>query len=239
MSACGVARAAPQRGGLPPRGPPPFRRRPDRGDPATARAGVVRALRGVLATDHDDGTPHGPDSGLAPSALFPQQESSAERAYDALAAAAPRSIRWAPPGAFLGDLRRELTDDTEAIGELLDGFGPWNADRDGKLAAVEGIITERHPDEKVLVFNEAAAALPDVVHATKSAGSTDSRAVARPDISESGQPATGSQTVADDLAALLVELWRDDRLCVPPEEAGTTETSIICSMGLRLQQTGE
>lgn len=41
-----------------------------------------------------------------------------------------------------------------------------------------------------------------------------------------------------DVAALLVELWRDDRLCVPPEDAGPTEPSIICSMGLQLQQTG-
>lgn len=105
--------------------------------------------------DHDD-TPRGPDSGPAASALFPQQESSAERAYDALVAAAPKPIRWAPPGAFLDDLRQELTDDTEAIGDLLDGFGPWNADRDGKLAALERIIAERHPDEKVLVFTEAA-----------------------------------------------------------------------------------
>ena len=105
--------------------------------------------------DHDD-TPRGPDFGPAGSALFPQQESSAERAYDALVAAAPKAIRWAPPEAFLEDLREELTDDTEAIGDLLNGFGPWNADRDGKLAALEGIITERHPDEKVLVFTEAA-----------------------------------------------------------------------------------
>ncbi|MCY4632146.1 MAG: hypothetical protein OXE75_14865, partial [bacterium] len=36
-----------------------------------------------------------------------------------------------------------------------------------------------------------------------------------------------------DVAALLVELWRDDRLCVRPEGSGTTEPSIICSMGLR------
>ena len=38
-----------------------------------------------------------------------------------------------------------------------------------------------------------------------------------------------------DVAALLTELWRDGRLCVPPEDAGTTEPSIICSMGLRLR----
>ncbi len=38
-----------------------------------------------------------------------------------------------------------------------------------------------------------------------------------------------------DVAALLVELWRDDRLCVPPEDAGPTEPSIICSMGVRLR----
>lgn len=106
--------------------------------------------------DHDDDTPRGADFGAGGSALFPQQESSAERAYDALVAAAPEPIRWAPPGAFLDDLRRELEDDTDALGDLLDGFGPWNADRDGKLAALEGIITERHPDEKVLVFTEAA-----------------------------------------------------------------------------------
>ena len=127
--------------------------------------------------DHDDSTPRGPDIGPAGSALFPRQESSAERAYGALVAAAPKAIRWAPPGAFLDDLRGELTDDTEAIGDLLDGFGPWNADRDGKLAALERIITERHPDEKVLVFTEAADTAHYIEHELRRRGIAGAAAV--------------------------------------------------------------
>ena len=127
--------------------------------------------------DHDDSTPRGPDIGPAGSALFPRQESSAERAYDALLAAAPKAIRWAPPEAFLDDLREELTDDTEAIGDLLDGFGPWNADRDGKLAALERIITERHPDEKVLVFTEAADTAHYIEHELRRRGIAGAAAV--------------------------------------------------------------
>ena len=37
-----------------------------------------------------------------------------------------------------------------------------------------------------------------------------------------------------DLAALVVDLWRDKRLCEPPSQADSDATpSIICSMGLR------
>ena len=39
---------------------------------------------------------------------------------------------------------------------MLDSFGTWESERDGKIAALEGLLTDRYPDAKVLIFTEAA-----------------------------------------------------------------------------------
>ena len=173
--------------------------------------------------DHDD-SPREPDLGPAGSGLFPQQESSAGRAYDALVAAAPRPIRWAPPGAFLDNLREELIDDTEAIGDLLDGFGPWNADRDGKLAALERIITTRHPSEKVLVFTEAADTAHYIEHELQRRGIVGAAAV------------TGSSPDPSALARRFSP--RSGRGQVPPgEELRVLVSTDVLSEGQNLQDS--
>jgi len=93
---------------------------------------------------------HSGDALLDEAGLPPQQ------AYDRLRAANTARVRWVRPQAFLPELRDELHADTETINELLDRFGTWEPVRDGKLAALERIVAEQHPAEKVLVFTEAA-----------------------------------------------------------------------------------
>ena len=97
-----------------------------------------------------------PDAEHPAGAILEVGETQAQRAYEALVAARSKRVRWAPPDAFLDDLRRELTDDTQAISGLLADFGPWDPTRDNKMAALERIVTEQHADEKVLVLTEAA-----------------------------------------------------------------------------------
>ncbi|MCY3561817.1 MAG: helicase-related protein [bacterium] len=107
-------------------------------------------------TGGPEGASGGSGGGPGGAAMFEPQETAAQRAYDALAAAGSRRVRWAPAEAFLDDLRAELADDTEAISALLGRFGPWDPDRDTKMDALERLITDEHGDEKVLVFTEAA-----------------------------------------------------------------------------------
>ncbi|MGV9949217.1 helicase-related protein [Rhodococcus aetherivorans] len=76
------------------------------------------------------------------------------RRYEALVAADPNSVTWVRPEIFTPALRADLDRDTTALRDLLDSYGGWEAGRDSKLAALIALITDEHPDEKVLVFTE-------------------------------------------------------------------------------------
>ncbi|MXY01394.1 MAG: NgoFVII family restriction endonuclease [Acidimicrobiales bacterium] len=89
-------------------------------------------------------------------ALFDETGLQPQQAYDRLRAANTARVRWVLPQAFLPELHDELRADIETIGDLLDRIGAWEPARDGKLAALERIVAEEHPAEKVLVFTEAA-----------------------------------------------------------------------------------
>lgn len=81
---------------------------------------------------------------------------AAASAYDKLRAKSPRAVRWAPPRMFRDDLAYDLRHDADVITGMLQRFGVWDSQRDGKIAALHELLTERFPDEKVLVFTEAA-----------------------------------------------------------------------------------
>ncbi|WP_428114638.1 helicase-related protein [Candidatus Poriferisodalis sp.] len=98
----------------------------------------------------------GADDDSDGAALFGADGDTAASAYDKLRAKSPKAIRWAPPHMFSADLVDELRDDADIISGLLDRFGDWDADRDGKIAALMEVLTVQHPDAKVLIFTEAA-----------------------------------------------------------------------------------
>ena len=90
------------------------------------------------------------------TALFDSDDDTAASAYDKLQSKNPKAIRWAPHHMFRDDLVEDLQHDAEVITEMLDRFGAWEAERDGKVAALENLLTDRYPDAKVLIFTEAA-----------------------------------------------------------------------------------
>lgn len=89
-------------------------------------------------------------------ALLRREGISPELAYDRLEVAMPSGVRWAPAEAFTARFRKHLQRDADVIGRLLNRFGTWTPRTDGKINALEELITRRHPDEKILVFTEAA-----------------------------------------------------------------------------------
>ena len=103
--------------------------------------------------DHDpeDSSEEGGDAGL-----FDSGDDTAVSAYDKLWAKNPTAIRWAPQNMFRDDLADDLRHDAEVITEMLDRFGTWDAERDGKIDALEKLLTDHYPDAKVLIFTEAA-----------------------------------------------------------------------------------
>ncbi|MCY3564374.1 MAG: helicase-related protein [bacterium] len=88
--------------------------------------------------------------------LIQSREITPDLAYARLEDTKPRGVRWAPPKAFQKTFREDLVHDADVIGELLDRFGKWTPKTDGKMNTLEELVTEQHPDEKVLVFTEAA-----------------------------------------------------------------------------------
>ena len=65
-------------------------------------------------------------------------------------------FRWIRPDLFRRSLRKDLTDDAHVLLEVLQQYGTWDAEKDAKLNALEDLLTQSHPDDKVLVFTQFA-----------------------------------------------------------------------------------
>ncbi len=102
-------------------------------------------------TDPEDSSEHGDAT-----AFFDSADDTAASAYDKLRAKNPKAIRWAPHQMFADGLAQDLRHDAEVIEEMLERFGAWDSQRDGKINALERLLTDRYPDAKVLIFTEAA-----------------------------------------------------------------------------------
>lgn len=74
--------------------------------------------------------------------------------YETLKLNAPKGVRWIRPSVFNDLLLKDLNADTNALKGLLHEFGDWTAAVDSKLDAIVKLLTETHPDEKVLIFTE-------------------------------------------------------------------------------------
>ena len=65
-------------------------------------------------------------------------------------------FRWIRPDLFHQSLQKDLTDDAHALLDILEQYGTWNAQKDAKLNALEDLLTQSHPEEKVLIFTQFA-----------------------------------------------------------------------------------
>ncbi len=74
-------------------------------------------------------------------------------------------FKWIRSDLFLPILKKQLTQDAEALIQILQLYGDWDESKDAKLNALEHLLTQTHPDTKVLVFTQFA----DTVHYLKAA----------------------------------------------------------------------
>lgn len=65
-------------------------------------------------------------------------------------------FKWIRPNLFRASLREDLSDDALALLKILQQYGRWNPDDDSKLNALENLLTQSHPDQKILVFTQFA-----------------------------------------------------------------------------------
>ena len=95
-----------------------------------------------------------------PKLVFPidpaTYERDGEELYRVIKADAPKSVVWLSPKYFTGRLACALEEDIDRILKMLRMCGSWIPREDEKLNALEQLITQRHPDEKILIFTQFA-----------------------------------------------------------------------------------
>ena len=67
-----------------------------------------------------------------------------------------RRFRWIRPDLFADALAEDLASDAHLLIDILQSYGAWDAAADEKLNALENLLTQTHPSEKVLVFTQFA-----------------------------------------------------------------------------------
>lgn len=86
---------------------------------------------------------------------FNDYQRRARHAYEQFAGANRNRFKWLSPRFFGSRLQKDLEDDTHSLIQVLQRSGEWQADKDGKLAALTELV-EYHSGEKVLVFSQFA-----------------------------------------------------------------------------------
>jgi len=65
-----------------------------------------------------------------------------------------KRFKWLNPRFFSSELSKQLQTDSEALLEILNDCGDWQAAQDEKLNSLEKILIKTHPNEKVLIFTQ-------------------------------------------------------------------------------------
>ena len=67
-----------------------------------------------------------------------------------------RRFKWLRADLFKRSLESELLSDSNALLDILQTYGGWDPAKDAKLDALNSLLTETFPDQKVLVFSQFA-----------------------------------------------------------------------------------
>ena len=113
------------------------------------------ATRASFDSDDDDqGGETAQDGGRSPAS--DNFEARAAAIYSEYQGRYKNRFRWLRADLFKDELARELREDTAALSSVLNSYGPWDPARDAKLDALQDLLTETYPDQKVLVFSQFA-----------------------------------------------------------------------------------
>ena len=84
---------------------------------------------------------------------FKQQ---AAQVYEQYRTQYPRRFKWLSPKFFEKRLATHLRKDARALLQIMNACGEWRSDEDEKLKQLVALLTESHPQEKVLIFTQFA-----------------------------------------------------------------------------------
>ena len=86
-------------------------------------------------------------------------------------------FRWIRPDLFRQSLWKDLNDDAHDLLEILQRYGTWTPEKDAKLNALENLLTQCPPDDKVLIFTQFADTVRYLNDALSARGLTQIAAV--------------------------------------------------------------
>ncbi len=151
-------------------------------------------------------------------------EHRAEAIYKLYARPMKKRFKWLRAGLFDPQLSKDLRADIAALQSIRRQSGPWDADRDAKLAALVKLVDKEHPTEKVLIFSQFA---DTVEYLAGELGRRGIKAVAE---------VTGSSENPTDLAWRFSPVSNERRANVPPDrELRVLISTDVLSEGQNLQ----
>ena len=83
-------------------------------------------------------------------------EARAAKIYGEYEGRYSRRFKWLRADLFKSSLESELLSDSNALLDILQTDGDWDPAKDAKLDALNSLLTETFPDQKVLVFSQFA-----------------------------------------------------------------------------------
>lgn len=78
----------------------------------------------------------------------------AERIYNNYWNELRNRFNWLSPDLFEEELNEDLLDDSRSLIQTMREIGTWRAQRDAKLNRLHELLTEKHADDKVLIFTQ-------------------------------------------------------------------------------------
>lgn len=90
--------------------------------------------------------------------------------YSLLEAEHGNKFEWLRPDLFVEDLAQHLKQDAQRLFSILELAGEWKADKDEKVAELYRVLTEKHPNEKILLFSQFADTVDYLRHQLKARG---------------------------------------------------------------------
>lgn len=83
-------------------------------------------------------------------------EEKAGEVYSYYIEHAKNRFKWIDSRHFIRDLENNLENDAKILLTILKKYGDWQSDKDKKLKKLQELITEKHPEEKIIIFTQFA-----------------------------------------------------------------------------------
>ena len=80
----------------------------------------------------------------------------ARNSYNTFASVGGKRFKWLSSRFFKAELAAELEADAQALLGIIQLAGPWQAERDAKLQALQALVQKQHKGEKLLIFTQFA-----------------------------------------------------------------------------------